>query len=96
MKTNTANDVGLNLRTYKNTLSDGSETYDLEVKGSLRYLLGLDKVVRSKYKYAAVEWFDDAHSIYIESTDKAEAYLIEKDIKDYTIKFIEQNWGFDI
>jgi hypothetical protein len=86
--------VGLDLRTYKNTLSDGSETYDLEVKGSLHYLCGLDKVLSQRYEYALIDWNDENKSIYIEAIDENEAFEIEKDIKDYSIQFIKNNWGF--
>jgi len=90
----TYNNVGLDLKTYKNTLSDGSETYDLEVKGSLDYLRGLDKVLSQRYEYALIDWNDENKSIYIEATDENEAFEIEKDIKDYSIQFIKNNWGF--
>ena len=94
LKYRTYSDVGLDLRTYKNTLSDGSETYDLEVKGSLDYLWGLDKVLSQRYEYALIDWNDENKSIYIEATDENEAFEIEKDIKDYSIQFIKNNWGF--
>ena len=84
----------MNLTTYINTLSDGSETYDLLVKGSLDYLIGLDKLLSKTYEYASIDWNNDDISIYIEATDENEAFEIEKDIKDYSIQYIKNNWGF--
>ena len=84
----------MELKTYVNALSDGSETYDLEVRGSLHYLMSLDKILSRAYEYASINWDNDDISIYIEATDENEAFEIEMDIKDYSIHYIKNNWGF--